>query len=83
VCGTWHNQSINNSVEALRDRHILPWHGPWIGVSSWGDLDKNNLNLKQFQIINHRRKYFTRITLFGGAIHGGVAEGGAAPLSVA
>jgi hypothetical protein len=48
-----------------------------------GDLDKINPNLKRFQIINHFLKYFTRITLFGRAIHGGVAEGGATPLPLA
>jgi hypothetical protein len=48
-----------------------------------GDLDKINLNSKRFQIINHRRNYFIGITLFGRAIHGGMAEGGATPLPVA
>jgi hypothetical protein len=48
-----------------------------------GDLDKINPNLKRFQIINHRQNNFTQLTLFGRAIHGGVAEGGATPLPVA
>jgi hypothetical protein len=38
-----------------------------------GDLDKNNPNLKRFQIINHRPNYFKKITSFSFAIHGGEA----------
>jgi hypothetical protein len=39
-----------------------------------GALDKNNPNLKQSHKMNHRRKNFTRITLFCRAIHGGAAK---------
>jgi hypothetical protein len=48
-----------------------------------GDLDRNNLNSKRFQIINHRRNYFKKITPFCIAIHGGDAEGCATPGGVA
>jgi hypothetical protein len=48
-----------------------------------GDLDKINPNLKRFKKINHRRNYFTRITPFCFAIHGGDADDGASPLPVA
>jgi hypothetical protein len=54
----------------------------WV-TSSLGDLDKINPNLKRFQIINHRRNYFKKITPFCLAIHGGDAEGGATPGGVA
>jgi hypothetical protein len=50
---------------------------------SIGDLDKINPNLKRFQIINHRRNNFKKITPFCIAIHGGNAEGGATPGGVA
>jgi hypothetical protein len=48
-----------------------------------GDLDKNNPNLKRFQIINHRPNYFKKITSFCFASHGGDAEARASPGGVA
>jgi hypothetical protein len=56
---------------------------PWKQAVRGGDLDKFNPNLKQFQIINHRRNYFKKITPFCIAIHGGDAEDGATPGGVA
>jgi hypothetical protein len=49
----------------------------------FGDLDKNNPNLKGFQIINHRPNYFKKITSFCFASHGGEAEACASPGGVA
>jgi hypothetical protein len=48
-----------------------------------GDLNKNNLNLKRFQKINHRPNYFKKITYFCFAISGGEAADGASPQTVA
>jgi hypothetical protein len=48
-----------------------------------GDLDKNNPNLKRFQIINHRPNYFKKLTSFSFAIHGGEAAECASPQEVA
>jgi hypothetical protein len=50
---------------------------------NYGDLDKNNPNLKRFQRINHRPNYFKKITSFCFAIHGGEAAEGASPQTVA
>jgi hypothetical protein len=48
-----------------------------------GVLDKINPNFKRFQIINHLRNYFKKITSFCIAIHGGDAEACASPGGVA
>jgi hypothetical protein len=54
-----------------------------IQISIGGNLDKTNLNLKQFLKINLLQKYFIWLTLFSRAIHGGAAVKRATPLSVA
>jgi hypothetical protein len=82
--GQWRSVSLGDIAARF-------WDGTRLGVSllavcleaEGGDLNKNNLNLKRFQIINYRQNYFTRLTPFCIAIHSGEAADGASPLSVA
>jgi hypothetical protein len=66
---------MGKATFSVLEGHALP--------GGTGDLNKNNLNLKRFQKINHRRNYFKKITSFCFAILGGEAAEGASPQAVA
>jgi hypothetical protein len=87
--------AAHGGFKFLIDRSVATWATMYVGdrsvvrkedvriAAQVGDLNKINPNLKRFQIINHRRKYFIRITLFCHAVRGGAAEELATPLPVA